>query len=202
MKTQMRFQKILMLVSLIVAAITFVFGLFFLTGSLGYAGRYTASSGKSAIGAEVFVEKTQGYVSLLITLAIIFIVLAALLYITSCNKRRNYYITNYIAIGLFVAFALAMVIYIIIMVTSTHSLFLNEIDWAKVEIYSADHPDWPMNQNENYQFIIGYLVAAIVFIDAVLLVLSTIWKVLLMKGEKQLLAQSAKAKSETVEEVA
>ena len=191
-----------MLVSLIVAAVTFVFGLFFLTGSLGYAGRYSMSSGKSAIGAEVFVEKTQGYVDLLVTLAIVFIVLAAFLYITACNKRRNYYITNYIAIGLFVAFALAMVIYIIIMVSDTQVLFHNEINWELVADQMIDHPEWPMNESENYQFIIGYIVAVIVLIDAVLLVLNTVWKVLLMKGEKQLLAMSAKSEGATVEEVA
>lgn len=191
-----------MLVSLIVAAMTFVFGLFFLTGSLGYAGRYSMSSGKSAIGAEVFVEKTQGYVDLLVTLAIVFIVLAAFLYITACNKRRNYYITNYIAIGLFVAFALAMVIYIIIMVSDTQVLFHNEINWELVADQMIDHPEWPMKESENYQFIIGYVVAVIVLIDAALLVLNTVWKVLLMKGEKKLLAMSAKSDSATVEEVA
>ena len=203
MKTQMRFQKILMLVSLIITAITFVFGLFFLTGGLGYAGNYITVNGVDLIGAQEFVDTiTKGYVKTFINLAIVFIVLAAVLYITSCNKRRNYYITNYIAIGLFVAFALAMVIYIFIMVGVAKDLYVNSIDWERVALQVADHPEWPMSKTENYQFIVGYLVAVIILIDAVLLVLSTVWKVLLMKGEKALLAKSAKTEVGEAEEVA
>lgn len=202
MKTQMRVQKILMLVSLIVAAITFVFGLFFLTGGLGYAGNYITVEGVDLIGAKEFVDASQGYVRTFVTLAIVFIVLAALLFVTSCNKRRKYYITNYIAIGLFVAFALAMVIYIFIMVGGTKNLYVNSIDWDKVAAQVADHPEWPMSKTESYQFAIGYVVAVIVIIDAVLLTLCTVWKVLLMQGEKKLLEQSAHVESASAEEVA
>lgn len=191
-----------MLVSLVITAITFVFGLFFLTGSLGYAGNYITVAGTDLIGAKEFVEKSQGYVRTFVSLAIVFIVLAALLFITSCNKRRKYYITNYIAIGLFVAFALAMVIYIFIMVGNTKDLFLHSIDWQRVAVQVADHPEWPMNSSENYQFAVGYVVAVLIMIDAVLLVLSTVWKVLLMKGEQKLLEQSAKVESAGAEEVA
>lgn len=192
-----------MLVSLIITAITFVFGLFFLTGGLGYAGNYITVNGVDLIGAQEFVDTiTKGYVKTFINLAIVFIVLAAVLYITSCNKRRNYYITNYIAIGLFVAFALAMVIYIFIMVGVAKDLYVNSIDWERVALQVADHPEWPMSKTENYQFIVGYLVAVIILIDAVLLVLSTVWKVLLMKGEKALLAKSAKTEVGETEEVA
>ena len=200
MKTQMRFQKILMLVSLIVTAITFVFGLFFLTGSLGYAGNYISSSGTDLIGATEFVDKSQGYVKTFINLGIVFIVLAAVLFITSCHSRRKYYISNFIAVGLFVAFALAMVIYIFIMVGDTRNLFLNSINWNLVEVNMM--AEFPMDKTESYQFAIGYVVAVIVIIDAVLLTLSTVWKVLLMRGENELLAKSATVESATEEEVA
>ena len=190
-----------MLVSLIVTAITFVFGLFFLSGSLGYAGNYSSASGASSIGAKEFVEKSQGYVKTFVNLAIVFIVLAVLLFVTSCNKRRNYYVTNYVAIGLFVAFALVMVVYLFIMVTNTRDLFLNSINWTLAEAVSANFPEYPMNRSENYQFIIGYIVGVIIIIDAVLLVLSTVWKILLMKGEKKLLEQSAQVAEEGVKEV-
>lgn len=210
MKTQMRVQKILMLVSLIVAAITFVFGLFFLTGGLGYTSNYliteikdagvTIASGEEAVGE--FVELAQGYVRTYVSLAIVFIVLAALLFVTSCNKRRNYYITNYIAIGLFVAFALAMVIYIFIMVGDVKTAYVDTIKWDLVAKALEEHPEWPISKTENYQFIIGYVVAVIVIIDAVLLTLCTVWKVLLMQGEKKLLEQSAHVESASAEEVA
>lgn len=185
-----------MLVSLIIAALTFVFGLFFLTGSLGYATKYT---GVNSIGAENFVDVSQGHVKTLVGLSIAFIVLAAVLYITSCNSRRKYYVTNYIAIGLFVAFALVMMIYIIIMVSSTMNLFLNEINWDIVpDKMTALMGQYPMKKSDTYPFIIGYVVAVIVLIDAVFMVLNVVWKVLLMKGEKALLEGTAPAKTEEV----
>lgn len=196
MKTQMRFQKILMLVSLVVAALTFVFALFFLTGSLGYATKY---GGADSINAENLVEVSQGFVDTLVVLAIVLIVLAAVLYITSCNSRRNYYITNYIAIGLFVAFSLAVSIYIIISVSQMLSLFLNEINWEIVpEKVVALMGQYPIDRGDLYPFILGYVVAAIVVIDAAVLVLNAVWKHLLMKGEKELLARSADLHAEEV----
>lgn len=209
MKTQMRFQKILMLVSLVVAALTFVFALFFLTGSLGEAAHYITIQGAvttDKINATEFVDASQGYVKTLVTLAIVFIVLAAVLFITACHSRRKYYITNYIAIGAFVAFALAMVIYIFIMVSRSMDLFLNGIAWEAgtnggFNVAEQGIADYPMNRADTYPFIIGYVVAVIVLVNAALLVLSTVWKTLLMKGEKKLLAIGAPDESAT-EEVA
>lgn len=196
MKTQMRFQKILMLVSLVVTALTFVFGLFFLTGSLGYATKYI---GSTSIGAENFVDASQSFVKTLVNLSIVFIVIAAILFITSCHSRRNYYITNYIAIGLFVVFALFMMIYIIVNVSQTMDLFLNEINWEIVpEKMAALMGRYPMDKGDTYAFILGYVVAVIILVDAALLVLNTVWKVLLMKGEKKLLEDSANAHAEEV----
>ena len=196
MKTQMRFQKILMLVSLVVAALTFVFALFFLTGSLGYATKFKDTN---SINAENFVDASQNFVDTLVILSIVFILLAAVLFVTSCNTRRNYYVTNYVAIGLFVAFALFMTIFMIVNVSTTMNMFLNEINWDIVpDKIAALGGLYDMSKSDVYPFVIGYVVAAIVLVDAVFLVLSTVWKVLLMKGEKKLLEGSANAHAEEV----
>ena len=185
-----------MLVSLVVAALTFVFALFFLTGSLGYATKYTNAS---SIGAEGFVEASQAFVDSLIVICIVFIVLAAVMFITSCHSRRNYYISNYVAIGVFVAFALFVMIYLIINLTITMNMFLNDINWEIVpEKVAGLRGEYPMYKSDSYIFILGYVVAAIVFVNAALLVLSTVWKVLLMKGEKKLLEGSANVQTEEV----
>ena len=184
-----------MLVSLIVAALTFVYALFFVTGSLGYATKY----GDFSIGAEKLVETSQNFVDALVTICIVFILLAAVLFITSCNSRRNYYITNYIAIGLFVAFALFVTIFVIVNVSIIMNMFLNDIKWDIVPEQAAKLMNkYPISKDDTYTFVLGYVVAAIVLIDAVLLVLNTVWKVLLMKGEKQLLNGTANVQTEEV----
>lgn len=208
MKTQMRFQKILMFVSLAVAALTFVFGLAFLTGSLGRATHYIDHIGAvefDLINAKEFVTVSQSMTGTLITLGVVFIVLAALLFVTSCHSRRKYYITNYIAIGLFVAFALAMFVYILITVITVSDLFLNGIAWEEgtngyYNVATQFIPEYPIERTDTITFTLGYIMAVLVFIDAAFVTLSTVWKVLLMKGEKRLLESSAKV--EPAEEVA
>ena len=133
MKTQMRFQKILMLVSLVVAALTFVFAVMFLTGSLSEITYYLEKVGVNTIdkvNCQNFVTTSQNYVGTLVGLTIAFIVLAAFLFVTSCHSRRKYYITNYIALGVFLAFALVVFVYILIMVSDCMNLFLNDIAWT------------------------------------------------------------------------
>lgn len=215
MKTQMRFQKILMYVSLAVAALTFVFGLAFLTGSLGKATHYIDHIGAveiDYINAKEFITVSQSMTGNLITMGIVFIILAALLFITSCHSRRKYYITNYIAVGLFVAFALVVFVYILIMVITVSDLFLNGIAWesgtnltqfgyCNVADQFVNFAEYPIERTDTITFTLGYIMAVFVLIDAVLVCLSTVWKVLLMKGEKRLLGGSA-AKAEPAEEVA
>lgn len=189
MKTQMRFQKILMFVSLVVAALTFVYALYFLTGSMGNVSYYITVRGTSStdkINGQHFLDASQGYVGTAVTLSIIFIVIAVLLFVASCHKRRNYYITNYIAVGIFVGFALVMAIYLLVMVTDVMNIFYTEIDWDKLadpEVALALHPVTKDATN----FILGYILSVIVIVDAVLVILSTVWKFLLIRGEKKLL---------------
>lgn len=192
MKTQMRFQKILMYVSLVVGALTFVFALGFLTGSLGHIYYYVSQTG-SDINCENFLYTSQSYVSTLVALSIVFIVLAAVLFITSSHSRRNYYITNYIAIGVFIAFALAVFVFILVMVSHCMNIYVNEIAWDKV----VQQPLHEISLTYT-NFILGYVMAFIVLADAVCVALSLVWKILLMRGEKQLLAKS---NSQVVENV-
>lgn len=189
MKTQMRFQKILMFVSLVVAALTFVYALYFLTGSMGNVSYYITVQGSVStdkINAQHFLDASQEYVGTAVTLSIIFIVVAALLFVASCHKRRNYYITNYIAIGIFVAFALVMAIYLLVMVSDVMNIFYTEIDWDKLADPDVAQTLYPVTKDST-NFALGYVLSAIVIVDAVLVVLSTVWKVLLIRGEKKLL---------------
>lgn len=193
-----------MYVSLVVAALTFVFALVFLTGSLGEVTHYIDHLGAveiDSINAKEFIDVSQSMTGTLVTFGIIFIVLAALLFVTASHSRRKYYITNYIAVGLFVAFALVVFVYIIIMVATVSNLFLNSINWSIVENQFI-FGDYPIYQDDTWTFALGYIVAVIVLVDAVFVVLSTVWKVLLMKGEQKLLEGSAKAEPESAEEVA
>lgn len=189
MKIQMRFQKILMLVTLILAALSFVYGLAFLTGGMGNVRYYIPKDGgiyTDTINGLDFFQASQAYVGTVVILSIVFIVLAALLYFTSCHKRRNYYITNYIAIGAAALLALVIAVYSFICISVCMNYFYNGIDWEAVAANIRVNKNYPVGKSP-LNFILGYILYFIIIVDVVALILNLVWKIKLMKGEKALL---------------
>lgn len=194
MKTQMRFQKILSLVTLVIAALCFVYALAFLTGGMAVVPFYLIESGgvrQDVIHATDFVNASQGFVSTLVILSIVFILVVATLFITASNKRRNYYVTNYVSIALVAVFAIVIALYIIISVSNVMNLFYNDIAWEAGTNGGLNYAD---RFNANYvidkspaNFILGYILGVVVILTAAVHVLNLVWKVKLMKGEKALL---------------
>lgn len=144
-------------------------------------------------GADSFLLPAQTFVSVLVVLAIINIVVTITLFITSCNKRRNYYITNYVAIGLNVVMSVFVGMFVFIYVAVLMDKFYNSVDWVGLEsvINRLKNPDNPAVYYEvsksPLMFIIGMLVGLIVLANAAAWILNLIWKLKLMKGEKELL---------------
>lgn len=226
----MRVQKILMLVSLVVSALVFVYALCFMTGGLADVYRFI-EDGKDNIHCAEFVSTSQSFVSTLVTLGIVMIVLVAVMYLMACNSRRKYYVTNYIAIGLFVLFALAVAIYLVVMVATVMNLYQNGILWKSgegqaifkiKELYDANgnvvdyesvkvntnyadmaefFPSYKLDPNQTYNFVLGFVLFVIVIADLVCVTLCTVWKVLLMKGENKLLAAGAPATENVEKEI-
>lgn len=173
------------------AALVFVYALFFLTGSTGNVWKYVYKI--DLINGQKFFDASQSFVGTLTTLGIVFIILAVVLFITGCNKRRNYYLSNYIAVGLYLVFAIVVLVYMIIGISNCMNLFLNEICWESgtgtagmcnvEDQFSEQYPVY----KDVYTFIIGYVVCLLVLLCAAALALSTVLKYKLMKGEKQLL---------------
>lgn len=222
MKTQMRVQKILMIVSLVLSALVLVFALIFLTGGLGNVYRFN-EDGQDYINCDKFVSTSQSFVSTLVTLSIVMIVLAAFLFLMGCHSRRKYYITNYIVIGIFVVFALAVAIYLIAMVANVMNLYQNDIRWESgtgeiitrfkdvlndkgevvntisIDVYTnyADQaeyfPAYVLDPDQSYNFVLGIIMFVLIIVDVICIILSTVWKVLLVKGEKKLLAAGTSA---------
>jgi len=196
MKIQMRFQKILMLVTLILAALSFVYGLAFLTGGMGNVRYYLpVDQGvrTDKINATNFFNASQSFVGTVVILSIVFIVLCASLYLTACNTRRNYYITNYIAIGAVVIIAFVVAIYSLVCISNVMNLFYNDIAW---EAGTNGGLNYAEQINDGYpvgksplSFVLGYILYVVILFDVAAMVLNLIWKIKLMQGEKALLKE-------------
>ena len=186
MKTQMRFQKILMLVTLVVAALSFVYALSFCGGTIyQYNSLYDQINKVEEVeGAEALFLASQKYNDILIGLSVAFIVIVALNFVMASQSRRNYYVTNYVSIILTAVYAVVFAILLLVFVSNTFSLFA-AIDREVAEFeYSLVMDDFKYSV---VNFILGYLMAALMIVNAVILVLILVWKIKLMKGEKQLL---------------
>lgn len=207
MKTQMKFQKILSLVSLIFAALTIVYGLCFISGTMYECLNYLPSNGKDKyeINAEGLYNYSQYANNVLVILAIVLLLTVVTVYITATNKRRNYYITNYISIGLVVAYAVACAIAMIVICSKTIG-YANEIDYVKWKEWydQTTKPDPygnfsyvnPRNYSEDKTtLILGIVIAVILLVEAAAWIFNLIWKIKLMQGEKALLANGVEVKS-------
>lgn len=185
----MRFQKILMLVSLIVGALTIVYSLIFCSGVFSQIAQnpeFTASFKKVH-------DLAQAFSDTFLILGIVFILCAVLLYVAGCQSRRNYYITNYVATGIFVLYAVIFAILLIVYLVPVQSA-LDAITRAEWNSYNqrytgALHLNTTYGdlQTTSWTIPVGFVLMVIVLLDAVAVALNLVWKLKLMQGEKKLL---------------
>ena len=154
MKAQMKFQKILSLVTIIVAALALIAALSFFSGNLSdimayrmagldetYLGRldldgdgvpeYTFGVSNPIVTADYlasansWILSAQSAISTIITLCIIFFVVIAFAYILGMSSRRNYYITNHIMSAVIIAYSAFLAVFGIVSMISLMSSFYN-----------------------------------------------------------------------------
>ena len=184
-----------MLVMLIVSAITIVYGLIFSTPIAALEDLTHASPSyatRDPIEANYTYDLFQTFTVVVLILGIVFLLLVAFCYLTACSSRRNYYISNYVAVIATAAYAALMCVLIIAFTAICHVSFVNDVNW---EVYYNDYYNTPINQltgaikysDDATVCFIGYVVGVICLGAAALMVYNLIWKIKLMKGEKALL---------------
>lgn len=184
MKLQMKVQKILCIVSIILAAFAFAFSLGISTDifQLMLAGEFGVETGG-------LYEVVQDFNHTFVLLCIIMILTSTGLFITNTNTRRNYYISNYVAIGLTFLFNTIACIICITQISSFRTMFLTKVDfemWKQVHEMISEI----RYTKSTFWFDINSLMLTLIIISNILLVLNLIWKTMLMKKEKALLAEN------------
>ena len=207
MKTQMRFQKYICLVMIIVGALALVYAFCYATGGLSELGSVLKANGQSQFKASegkydaTLAIDIKGFNDALMYCGIVMILLAVGLYITACNSRRNYYITNYVATGVCAGGNIVMSIILMALNGVWMGRFKN-VDFASWAQYNADgleeyhslgvtDPEvlagFSHYSESTTWFAVGFAVYVIVILASVLLILNLVWKIKLMQGEKKLL---------------
>lgn len=115
---QMKFQKTIVVSAFVLAILTFVYAYTFSTPfyplTIGDAAEYLSKVDRA------FYSNVQPFNRLLATLAVVFILVSLLLFLSFTQKRRRYYIFNYIAIGCYAVFGFGYGIF----------AFINLIDYS------------------------------------------------------------------------
>ena len=168
------------------SAITIVYAFAFITGGMATVGDIFDYRNDYFNAANVYnYGQYVNYVILI--LGIVFLCLVALLYIFACQKRRNYYITNYIAIGVSALYMIVFAIIAMVLVGQTQAMFVSEVDWETFYGGSIILDRFAHTGNSQVMFYIGYVVYFLVILNALALGYNLLWKIKLMKGEKALL---------------
>ncbi|MBR1861290.1 MAG: hypothetical protein IJ796_05465 [Lachnospiraceae bacterium] len=185
-KKQMLLQKIICFVTVITGAVTFLYSLGLMTDL--YDTLFTtmpyADHTKSDVAGSIIYYDMQGFNSMLVKVSIGMILVAAVLFITSTNTRRRYYVSNYIAIFLNVAYGLVFTCWAHIKLEAFKAQF-KQIDFEALKAYSEM---WNTKYSEStFWFDIHYAVFGLVLIVVGLNIFNLIWKINLMKEEKGLI---------------
>ena len=181
-KSQMKFQKILTLVLLIFAAVCFAFSLGIATDLYGL---FVNSGVAPFEGSDLFYD-IQGYNRVAVILSIVLIVSCLLPYIFASNTRRLYYLDNYISIGVQSGFFAFYGIYILINSINYKNRFLTEVDF---ETYKSFAETFNLKYSDStFFFDAGIVLSILCFVMVGLIVANVVWKVMIMKKEKEILS--------------
>ena len=191
-KKQMFFQKILCLFHLISGGLIFFYSLGIMTDlfdSLYSTMRKKDLTQTTVPGSYVYYEM-QGFNQLFLKLAIGLILVALVLFLTNTNVRRKYYIGNYVAIVLNVAYGVGFSVWAHLQIEFYKAKFL-QIDFAALKEHAET---WDTLYTEStFWFDLHYFLFGIVLLLDVLLVVNLFWKRSLMKGERELIGKGKEA---------
>lgn len=186
-KRQMRFQKILCYLTIIVSAAVFVYSLGITTDlydSLYMTMRNPNDLTKTSVSGSIVYYTIQGFNQNLMLAGIALILMAVALFITNTHVRRRYYIGNYITTCVWAAAAIGVCAWAHVQIEYYKAQFL-QIDFAALK----EHAEmWNTLYTEStFWFDVHYVLFAIVIATAAVLVGNLIWKARLMKEEEALL---------------
>ncbi len=193
-KSQLRFQKIICLIAVIVAAVYFVYALGILTDihdALKDTMRNKNDYTQTKVPGSIIFYDMQPFNKLFVNLSIGLILLSCFLFVMNTHVRRKYYIGNYVAIGAYSAGALALTVWSHIEISAFAEQFMTTVDFAAMKEYSDR---WGSLYLDNTNLLdLHYVVGGLAILTVAGLIGNMIWKIRLMREEEKLIAQGKEA---------
>lgn len=187
-KKQMAFQKIVCMLTLVAAALIFVYSLGIST-DLYDALSKTISYPEydldytSVTGSRVYYDMF-GFNTAFTKVSIGLIIVTLILFITNTHARRKYYIGNYIAVGLSTVANILMTIWCIPQIMDYKAQYQNNVNFEELKTFSELWRTIYIGPEDTFWFDVSYVVFGFLLLASCLLVLNVVWKVIMMKAEK------------------
>lgn len=187
-RKQLRFQKIICLLCVIAAAVTFVYSLGILTDI--YDGLYLATDPKKPtddgrVAGSTIYYQMQTFNSQFVNFSIVLVLLSALLFLMNTHIRRKYYIGNYVAIGLYSGASIACVVWSHIQIAAFRVQYLTTVDFEALQEL-CEMKNKPFIKS-TFMLDLHYAIAAVLVISVVGLVYNMVWKIRMMREEDALI---------------
>ena len=193
-KKQLKIQKIICLLCIIASAITFLYALGMITDiqeALRTTMRNPLKPQQTKVEGSWIYYDMQPFNKQFVSNAIVPILLACLLYITNTHTRRKYYISNYVAVAAYSATTIGIGLWAHKYIEAFAVQYMTTVNFEELKEYS-EMMGTPYLDNTNmldlHRWVLGIAIASVV-----LLVGNVIWKIILMHGEKKLLAAGEEA---------
>ncbi len=187
-RTQLKVQKPVMILALVMGVLTFVFALGFATDiySLSY---YTDSSSKVFYveGAELY-NNIQPYNRTLLNQSVILLLIAASNFFFMAHKRRLYYISNYLTGVAFAGFSVYIGSQLIQYAMVIKDLY-SRVDFVKLKEISEMRGSRYVEST--FMMDCGIVLSILLFVAAAVIIANLVVKTLWMREEKKALAASS-----------
>lgn len=206
-KKQLKIQKIVCLLALVVAVILFLYSLGIMTDiydtlysalrikveeDASTAEGYSITASERSVKGAILYFNMQDFNKTFVKLAIIHILIACLLFVTNTSSRRKYYISNYISMGLYVAGSIYIPIYAHRYIEAFKAQW-KQVDFAALKEFSTTYNS---AYTESTMWLdLHYFVFALMLLAAVIMIANCVWKICLMKEERKLVENGKKVRT-------
>ena len=190
-KKQMAFQKIVCMLTLVAAALIFVYSLGIstdlydaLSKTIAYPEYGSEYLDQTAVtGSRVYYDMFK-FNSAFTKVSIGLIIVTLILFITNTHARRKYYIGNYIAVGLSTVANISMTLWCIPQIMGYKAQYQNNVNFEELKEFSELWRTIYIGPEDTFWFDVSYAFFGFLLLATCLLVLNVVWKIMMMKAEE------------------
>lgn len=192
----LKLQKMICLLCVITAAITFIYSLGMMTDLYDalYSSLAVQVRGEKIVesvsGARIYLDM-QAFNRAFVKAAIALILISCALFVTNSHIRRKYYISNYLVIGAYSVATIGVGLWAHGQIEAFAAQYMQTIDFEKLKEYS-ELWETPYLDNTNMLDLHRW-VLAVAIVSVAALIGSMVWKLILVRKENALIETGKEA---------